>query len=160
MKIEIKQLSPSAVVPESMTDGSAGFDLCVLKDVKLFHGQQMTVGTGIAVHIADPGVVGQVHIRSSLGQLGLVLGNGTGIIDSDYQGEIKLILRNSNQQGQPRGIIEMKAGERVAQMLLMPVVSPELVTVDEFGTTTKRGTGGVGSTGKRGPGRPKKEPAE
>lgn len=129
------------------TPGSAGIDLCLCspgRKVRIAPGRQATLlNTGIAIHIKDRGLCGVIVPRSGLGHRGLVLGNGTGIIDADYQGEIKISVVN-------RGVsdIELHHGDRIAQILFMPIVQAKFNIVEEFEVSTSRGHGGFGSTGK------------
>ena len=100
------------------------------------------IGTGVAVHISDPGLAGLILPRSGLGhQHGVVLGNLIGLIDSDYQGELRISCWNRSQT-----TYSIQPGERIAQLLLIPVLTPELVQVDEF-VESERGGAGFGSTG-------------
>jgi dUTP pyrophosphatase len=138
-------------IPSYATLGSAGVDLRSTHDVFLLHNAVATIHTGIAIHIGSAecrgfgvqDVVGVIALRSSLGVAGLTLANSVGIIDADYQGEILLKAYNRYER---KGLF-IKKGERVAQLLFMPVIKPLYSIVDEFTETTSRGTGGFGSTG-------------
>lgn len=144
MQIKIKKLRENAVVPCRATQGSAGMDLCACTEVPLTirAGERLTVPTGIAVGV-PAGYASFVFARSGLGvKRGIGLSNGVGVIDSDYTGEIQVGLINLGQED-----YTIQPGERVAQMVVMPVCmcEPELVTeLDE----TDRGDGGFGSTGR------------
>lgn len=103
----------------------------------------MLIGTGIAIHLEDPGLCAMILPRSGLGHRGLVLGNLIGLIDSDYQGELKISTWNRGSEPQ---IIE--PGDRIAQMIITPVIQPNFVKVDDF-DASERGEGGFGHTGTR-----------
>lgn len=147
-EIELKILDPRVgqefPLPSYATSGSAGMDLRVLLDepVTLNPGQCELLGTGIAIHINDPSLAATILPRSGLGHKhGLVLGNLVGLIDSDYQGELKISLWNRSQTP-----YTIESGERVAQLVIMPVIQAQLIQVDEF-AQTERGTGGFGHSG-------------
>jgi len=147
-KIQLRILDPRIgaqfPLPAHATDGSAGVDLraCVSENVLLRPGQTTLVPTGVAVHIADPGLAAMILPRSGLGHKnGIVLGNLVGLIDSDYQGEIMVSCWN---RGTDAFIIE--PGARLAQMIFVPVVQVEFEVVAEF-TASQRGDGGFGHTG-------------
>jgi len=132
--------------PTYATTGSAGLDLraCMEQALQLKPGQAELIPTGIAIHIADPGLAALVLPRSGLGHKhGLVLGNLVGLIDSDYQGQIMVSLWN-------RGSIAymLQPMERIAQLVIVPVLQVQFNRVEEFETST-RAKGGFGSTGKR-----------
>lgn len=130
-------------LPNYATDGAAGFDLRVMSDIQLNPGEFMRVTTGLAIHLKDPGLAMIVVPRSGLGARGLVIGNLVGVIDSDYQGEIFLPLWNRTDSDR----FSLDSGDRVAQALIVPVLRPVFQVVEEFSTTTKRGSGGFCSTG-------------
>ncbi len=142
-------------MPRYATEGSAGMDLRALLDapLSLEPGQCELVRTGLAIHIADPGLAGLILPRSGLGHKhGIVLGNLVGLIDSDYQGELMISVWNRGQSD-----FTLQPFERLAQYVLVPVVQAELEVVDDFeqgphGTDTRgtgqRGTGGFGSSGR------------
>ena len=141
MNIELKILDPrvSENLPKIATPGSAGADLLVLAP-----GETKLVHTGIAIHIGDPHYAAVILPRSGLGhKKGIVLGNLVGLIDSDYQGEIMVSLWN--RSGTPCTIEPM---ERIAQLVVIPVVQPEFTVVDAF-ADSERGTGGFGSSGTK-----------
>lgn len=143
--MQIKILDGNLIPPRPSTSGSAGLDLqAILDDVMILEpGKTVKVRTGIAIYIGDKNVVGLIHPRSGFGSMGLVLGNLTGIIDSDYQGEIHLILWNrSNEE------IEIFPYDKVAQLIFTPVVIPNFEVVKYFTRQTDRGGSGFGSTGR------------
>ncbi|QOX78902.1 dUTP diphosphatase [Trichlorobacter lovleyi] len=149
-EIETKIVSPligsSIPLPQYATDGSAALDLraCLDEAVAVAPGETVTIPSGIAISIHDPNLVAILAPRSGLGiKHGIVLANTIGVIDSDYQGEIKIGVRN--QGSEPYSI---QPGERVCQMLFMPVVQASLRVVEEFSEESARGTGGFGHTGK------------
>ncbi|MBR9872102.1 MAG: dUTP diphosphatase [Gammaproteobacteria bacterium] len=130
--------------PEYATEGSAGLDLraCLKEPLTLAPGDTHLIPTGLSVHIADPALAAMILPRSGLGHKhGIVLGNLVGLIDSDYQGELMVSCWN---RGQTEFTIEI--GERLAQMVLVPVVQADFEVVSEF-NASDRGEGGFGSTG-------------
>lgn len=134
-------------MPVYKTEGSAGIDLlaCIEAPIVITGGSNKLIGTGLAVNIQDPGLVAVVASRSGLCLNNQVrVGQGLGIIDSDYHGEIGVILQND-------GINDytVQPGERIAQLLFMPVVQVAFKLVSDFTTVTDRGDGGFGSTGKQ-----------
>jgi dUTP pyrophosphatase len=147
-KIQLRVLDPRLgrefPLPDYATGGSAGVDLraCVGENLLLKPGQATLVPTGMAMHIADPGLAAVILPRSGLGHKnGIVLGNLVGLIDSDYQGQIMVSCWN---RGSEAFIIE--PGARLAQMVFVPVVQAEFEVVTEF-TASDRGAGGFGHTG-------------
>lgn len=150
MKLNIKVVNKKLLeygVPTYSTPGSAGLDLRVfLQGVGRYilpPNETVTLGTGIAIQIGDPGLVGIVTPRSGLGSKdGIILGNTVGVIDSDYQGEILVNLWNRSDLPY---VIE--DGQRVAQMLITPVEQVHLDIVDKFDNVSERGDKGLGSTG-------------
>ncbi len=148
-EIETKIMNPLVgtriPLPEYATEGAAALDLraCIEEAVTLQPGETVTIPSGIAIGIHDPGLVAILAPRSGLGiKHGIVLANTIGVIDSDYQGEIKIGLRN---QGQAPYTIQ--PGERVCQMLFIPVVQASLRVVEVFSEDSRRGAGGFGHTG-------------
>ena len=132
-------------LPRYATPGSAGLDLRALLDepLTLAPGETVLVHTGIAIHVADPSYAALILPRSGLGhKKGLVLGNLVGLIDSDYQGELMISCWNRGRETQT-----IEPFERLAQLIIVPVVQPELVEVESFDESV-RGTGGFGSTGR------------
>ena len=132
-------------LPQYATPGSAGLDLraCVDAPLTLNPGQCELIPTGIAIHIADPGYAAVILPRSGLGHKhGIVLGNLVGLIDSDYQGQ--LFVSTWNRGSTPFVVNPM---ERLAQLVIIPIMQVEFNVVEEFGASD-RGVGGFGSTGK------------
>ena len=145
--VDLKLLDPrmAALLPAYATPGSAGLDLRACLDTALViaPGQTVLIPTGLAIHIADPGLAAMILPRSGLGHKhGIVLGNLVGLIDSDYQGPLMVSCWN-------RGQAEFAIAplERIAQMVIVPVVQATFRQVAEFGES-QRGEGGFGSTGK------------
>ncbi len=133
-------------LPHYATAGSAGLDLraCIDEPITLAPGQTELIPTGIAIHLDDPGLAAVILPRSGLGHKhGIVLGNLVGLIDSDYQGQI--FVSTWNRGSAPFVLNPM---ERLAQLVVVPVVQVELNVVDDFAASS-RGAGGFGSTGKR-----------
>jgi len=128
-------------LPAYATDGAAGLDLCAAEDAKLT-GYVVPIPTGFAVEI-PPGYEGQVRPRSGWSSAGLVVANAPGTIDSDYRGEIKVLVRASSISTEP---IAIKRGDRIAQLVIAPVARAEIVEAETLSETT-RGDGGFGSTG-------------
>jgi len=144
MIVDIKLLTETARIPERATDGSAGYDLRadIREPLVLSRNQIVTVPTGVCIALPDKNLVAMVCARSGLSiKHGITLANGVGIIDSDYRGEIKVGLINLGAED-----FEIKPGERIAQMLILPVETPVLRAVAEL-EETERGAGGFGSTG-------------
>jgi dUTP pyrophosphatase len=147
MKVDVRILDPRMRdrLPAYATPGSAGLDLraCLDAPVTLEPNAWQLVGTGIAIHLADPGYAALILPRSGLGHKhGIVLGNLVGLIDSDYQGELKVSAWN--RSGTPFVLQPM---ERLAQLVIVPVAQARFRVVDEF-PPSERGEGGYGSTGK------------
>ncbi|HHJ20067.1 MAG TPA: dUTP diphosphatase [Gammaproteobacteria bacterium] len=146
LKILDPRLGTTFPLPDYATPGSAGMDLraCLEKPMTLEPGKTELIPTGIALHIADPGLAATILPRSGLGHKhGIVLGNLVGLIDSDYQGQIFVSCWN---RGDKTFVIE--PGERIAQLVILPVVQATFNIVDEF-PASKRGEGGFGHTGKQ-----------
>ena len=149
MNLKFKRLDPRVgtnwPIPEVGTPGSAGVDLraCLDEPVTLAPGETILIGTGIAIHLEDPGFCAMILPRSGLGHRGLVLGNLVGLIDSDYQGELKISIWNRGQAPQT-----IEPGDRIAQMVITPVIQPTFIEVDDF-ESSARGEGGFGHTGTR-----------
>ena len=143
-KISVKLLRPGARVPTYGTEASAGADLyaCMQDKVEVGPGQSAMIPTGIAMEIPK-GYAGLVFARSSMGaKRGLAPANKVGVIDSDYRGEIRVVLYNHSGEVQ-----SIEPGERVAQLLIVPVFTPGFQEAEKL-SDTGRGTGGFGSTGK------------
>ncbi len=144
--LKIKLLSDTAKVPQRATDGSAGYDLCASTDAEITiePGEIRVIPSGIAVALPGKNYVAVVCARSGLAiKHGISLANGVGIIDSDYRGEICVGLVNLSKKS-----YTVTPGERIAQLLIMPVETPALVVADEIDETA-RGAGGFGSTGRK-----------
>ena len=147
MKIDVKILDPRMTdqLPAYATPGSAGLDLraCIDEPLTLAPNAWRLVGTGIAIYIRDPGYAAMILPRSGLGHKhGIVLGNLVGLIDSDYQGELKISAWNRSDTP-----FVLNPMERLAQLVIVPVVQAQFRVVTEF-APTQRGEGGYGSTGK------------
>ncbi|PLZ01203.1 dUTP diphosphatase [Burkholderia sp. WAC0059] len=147
MKIDLKILDPRMrdQLPQYATPGSAGLDLraCIDAPLTLEPGQTALVPTGLAIHVADPGYAALILPRSGLGHKhGVVLGNLVGLIDSDYQGELMISTWNRGNAA-----FTLNPLERLAQLVIVPVVQAQFNIVDTF-VASERGTGGFGSTGK------------
>ncbi len=146
-KLEVKILDERirGMLPRYATAGAAGLDLraCIEAPLALRPGDSQLVRSGIAIHVADPGYAAVVLPRSGLGSKhGIVLGNLVGLIDSDYQGEVLVSVWNRGSAA-----FTIQPLDRIAQLLVVPVVQVELEVVEEFAATT-RGAGGFGSTGR------------
>ena len=148
-RLQVKILDPRIgqeyPLPQHATAGSAGVDLraCIDSPLILNPGATELLPTGIAIHIEDPGYAALVLPRSGLGHKhGIVLGNLVGLIDSDYQGQLFVSIWNRGQSA-----FTITPGERIAQLVLVPVVQMQFDIVEEF-ETSKRGAGGFGSSGR------------
>jgi len=146
MKIDVKILDPRLTgnLPSYATSGSAGLDLraCIDTALTLAPGQTQMISTGMAIHIADPRYAALVLPRSGLGsKSGIVLGNLVGLIDSDYQGPLMCAMWNRGQAA-----FSLNPLDRIAQLVIVPVMQVEFNLVDEF-AVSERGAGGFGSTG-------------
>ena len=142
--IRVKKLSPHAILPTYGSAGAAAADLyaCLEAPVTIAPGETVFIPTGLSVEI-PAGCAGLIYARSSMGaKRGLAPANKVGVIDSDYRGEIKVVLLNHSGATQT-----VAPGERIAQMIITPVLTPAYEEVEEL-TDTDRGTGGFGSTGK------------
>ena len=148
-RIELKVLNPrigrEIPLPKRATTGSAGLDLraCLDAPLELRPGETKLIPTGVAIHIADPQLAAVIIPRSGLGHKhGIVLGNLVGLIDSDYQGE--LMISCWNRGSAP---FKVEPGERIAQLVVVPVVQVEFEVVESF-AASDRGSGGFGHTGR------------
>ena len=142
--IRVKKLNDNAILPTYGSAEAAGADLyaCLSEPVTIQPGETAWISTGLALEVPK-GCAGLVYARSSLGvKRGLAPANKVGVIDSDYRGEIKVVLLNHGKQAQT-----VTHGERIAQFVITPVLTPAYQEVSEL-TDTDRGTGGFGSTGK------------
>jgi dUTP pyrophosphatase len=146
LKILDERIGKEFPIPHPATDGSAGVDLraCIPEHLRIEPGETHLVPTGMAIHIADAGLAAMILPRSGLGHKhGIVLGNLVGLIDSDYQGQLLVSVWN---RGDEHFIIE--PGDRIAQMVIVPVVQPDFEVVAEF-DVSRRGAGGFGHSGKK-----------
>jgi dUTP pyrophosphatase len=145
LKVLDNRIGDEIALPDYATSGSAGLDLraCLDQELTLLPGQTELIPTGLAIHIDDPSLAAVLLPRSGLGHKhGIVLGNLVGLIDSDYQGQLFVSCWNRGQDP-----FTIKVGERIAQMVFVPVVQVAFEKVDEF-SQTERGTGGFGHTGR------------
>jgi dUTP pyrophosphatase len=147
-KLDVKILDERIreYLPQYSTTGSAGLDLRACTDEKMTinPGDTVLIPTGLAINIADPGYAAVILPRSGLGHKnGIVLGNLVGLIDSDYQGQLFVSIWNRGKE-----TFELNPFDRIAQLVVIPVVQVDLNIVDDF-KETERGAGGFGSTGKK-----------
>jgi dUTP pyrophosphatase len=147
--IQLKRLDPrlgrEIPLPDYATPGSAGLDLraCLSAPLTLEPGASDLIPTGLAIHIGDPGYAALILPRSGLGHKhGIVLGNLVGLIDSDYQGELLISCWNRGQRP-----FTVAVGERLAQLIIVPIMQARFTTVDAF-TDSRRGSGGFGHSGR------------
>jgi dUTP pyrophosphatase len=148
MEIDVKVLDARMAdqLPAYATQGSAGLDLraCIDAPLTLAPNAWQLVPTGLAIHLADPGFAAMLLPRSGLGHKhGIVLGNLVGLIDSDYQGQLMVSAWNRSNVA-----FTIEPMERIAQMVIVPVVQARLNIVNEFAQASERGAGGYGSTGR------------
>jgi len=144
LKILDQRIGKEFPVPEYATDGSAGLDMraCLDEPLQLGAGEVQLISTGIAIYIADPNMAATILPRSGLGHKhGIVLGNLVGLIDSDYQGELKISCWNRGSD-----CFTIQPGERIAQLVFVPIVKAKFAIVDDF-AESERGRGGFGHTG-------------
>jgi dUTP pyrophosphatase len=153
MDVEVKLLDGRLSewgFPAYGSEMAAGLDLFACLEAPLLVEPQapaVLISSGIALHIADPGWCALVYPRSGLGhKKGVVLGNGVGVIDADYQGPVYVSVWNRNPPGTPP--VEIRPGERIAQLVLTRVVRPRFRVVDDFAAESARRDGGFGSTGR------------
>lgn len=145
MQLRIRKLREGAKIPHRATSGAAGMDLhaCIDAPITLAPGQLAIVPTGIAIELPDNTCAAFLYARSGLGvKHGICLANGVGVIDSDYRGEVCAGLCNVSDKP-----YTIEPDERIAQMVIAPVLTPEIVEVSEL-SETERGAGGFGSTGR------------
>lgn len=147
--IETKIVNPllgsTIDIPNYATNGSAAIDLraCIQNAIEIKQGQRVLIGTGLAINMKDRNLVAIVASRSGLSlKHGVRVAQGIGVIDSDYHGEISVILANDGEQP-----FLITPGMRIAQLMFQPVIQIELGFTDSFSSETERGTGGFGSTG-------------
>ncbi len=147
LQVELKILDPrlNENIPAYATSGSAGLDLraCINEAITIQPGETTLIPTGMAIHLENPAYAAMILPRSGLGHKhGIVLGNLVGLIDSDYQGQLFVSCWNRSQEA-----FVMNPMERMAQLVIVPVVQASFTVVDEF-NASERGEGGFGSTGK------------
>lgn len=143
--LKVKRVREGAKLPARATKGSAGYDLyaCIGEPLVIQPGQVQKVPTGVAIELADENCVALVFARSSMGvKYGVIPANAVGVIDSDYRGEVCVFLRNHSDAP-----YTVQPQDRVAQLVVMPVLLPEIEEASEL-SDTARGQGGFGSTGK------------
>lgn len=146
LKILDPRLGDAIPLPDHATSGSAGLDLraCVDETLVLAPGESELIPTGLALHIADPGLAGMILPRSGLGHKhGLVLGNLVGLLDSDYQGQVFVSCWNRGSEP-----FRIDAGARIAQLVFVPVVQARFDVVEDF-KASARGAGGFGHSGRQ-----------
>jgi dUTP pyrophosphatase len=147
LQVELKILDSrlNENMPAYATSGSAGLDLraCINEAITIKPGETTLIPTGMAIHLANPAYAAMILPRSGLGHKhGIVLGNLVGLIDSDYQGQLFVSCWNRSQEA-----FVMNPMERIAQLVIVPVIQASFTVVDEF-NESERGVGGFGSTGK------------
>lgn len=145
VKVLDERLGNSIPLPEYATTGSAGLDLraCLDTPLTLHPGETQLIRTGLAIYIEDPSLAAMILPRSGLGHKhGIVLGNLVGLIDSDYQGELMVSCWNRGKDS-----FTIDIGERLAQLILVPVIQAEFEIVEQF-ESTERGAGGFGHSGR------------
>ena len=143
-EFRVKKLNAEAKIPQRATTGSAGYDLCacITEPVTIEAGERYVFPTGIALALPE-NTAGMIYTRSGLGiKHGIHVTNGVGVIDWDYRGEVKVGLHNLSHEP-----YTVNPGDRIAQLILTPVLTPEVTEAQEL-DDTDRGTGGFGSTGK------------
>jgi len=152
MKVELKVLDERVRawgLPRYQSEMAAAVDLHACLDAPLALAPQSPAGlvpAGIALHIADPGIAAIIVPRSGLGNRGLVLGNLVGVLDADYTGQVMISVWNRNAPGSAP--IAIEPGDRIAQLMFVPVVRPAFEVVEEFSALSVRGAGGFGSSGR------------
>ncbi|MEG0200058.1 MAG: dUTP diphosphatase [Comamonas sp.] len=149
MKVDVKILDARLRdnLPAYATPGSAGLDLraCIDAPVVLEPGQWQLIPTGMAMHLQDPNYAAMILPRSGMGHKhGIVLGNLVGLIDSDYQGQLMVSAWNRSQT-----TFTLQPMDRLAQLIIVPVVQAQFNLVEDFAAASERGEGGYGSTGKQ-----------
>ena len=142
--LKIKRLNENAILPERASAGAAGMDLhaCIPSPVTIAPRELVRIPTGLAIALPDENMVALIFARSGLGiKHGVSLSNAVGVIDSDYRGEIMVGLQNSGSTD-----FSVQPGDRIAQLMVTPVIQASIQMVEEL-DETERGTGGFGSTG-------------
>lgn len=140
--LTVRVMSESGLLPEKQTEGSSGFDLSCIEDVLLPVGKTVLIKTGVRMEIPQ-GYEGQVRARSGIAKRGIIVTNGIGTIDADYRGDIGVLFTNLSNSD-----VFFEKGERIAQIVIMPVQRVNLVLVDDLSETV-RGEGGFGSSGTK-----------
>lgn len=146
LKILDARIKDTIPLPTYATEGSAGLDLrvCISEPLQIAPQERVLLPTGLSIYIADPKLAAVILPRSGLGHKnGIVLGNLVGLIDSDYQGELKISCWNSGQD-----VFTVHPGDRIAQLVFVPVVQVHFKEVDSF-NSSDRGEGGFGSSGRQ-----------
>lgn len=142
VKVRFQKLTDTASIPTRATPGSAGLDLYLAEDLLIYPNSTVRARTGLRVAIPE-GFEGQVRPRSSLAAEGLVIPNSPGTIDSDYRGEVMVLLRNEHGMSKFYNV-----GERIAQLVIVPVPMVEVIETDNISLDTTRAEGGFGSSGR------------
>jgi dUTP pyrophosphatase len=145
LKVLDERLGKEFPMPHYATDGAAGMDMraCIPETLEIAPGETHLIPSGLAMHIEEPGLAAMLLPRSGLGHKhGIVLGNLVGLIDSDYQGQVFISVWNRGRES-----FTVQPGERIAQMVIVPVVHADFEVVEEF-TASVRGEGGFGHTGR------------
>ena len=143
MELPVRRLDPRAVMPARAHEGDAGLDLCSIEPVKLGPGERARVRTGLAIEL-PPGHAGFVLPRSGLAaRHGVALVNAPGLIDEGYRGELQVLLLNTDREA----TVAIEAGDRIAQLVIVPVAHAAAVEVDTL-NEAQRGAGGFGSSGR------------
>jgi dUTP pyrophosphatase len=141
-KVKIKKLTQTAQLPIKATPESAGFDLHTIEDVTIAPGEHCAVSTGLAVEL-QPGFAMLIYPRSgNAKKYGITLSNAVGVVDSDYRGEVKILLHNAGNNE-----VHFRVGDRIAQAIIHQLPAIEIVECEDLSNTV-RGAGGFGSTGK------------
>lgn len=144
MILKVKKLDDRAIVPQRVTSGSAGYDLCSLETVTFKrYGTPVLVHTGVSIEVdsAEPVAI-KLYIRSGMGKKGFILSNGVGLIDQDYRGELCALIQYFGDKESAT----INAGDRIAQIVIEPVYLPDVEVVNNL-SNTSRGSNGFGSTG-------------
>lgn len=141
VSIKVKKLRPDAFLPVRATQFSAGYDIFSVDEYKIFPGKRDAVPTGLSLEI-PAGYEGQVRPRSGLSLKQIIIPNSPGTIDADYRGELKVIIWNASKE-----VLEISRGMRIAQLVIQPVLDVTFEEVERL-SSTERGNGGFGSTGK------------
>lgn len=146
MVLKIKRIKENAIIPKAATGGSAGMDLyaCIDSDITIKPKERVLISTGIAIALESADYVAYIYARSGLAvKHGITLSNCVGVVDSDYRGEVKVGLINLSEQD-----YTVTSGDRIAQLVIAPVIMPEVVESDTL-DETERADGGFGSTGNK-----------